>query len=236
MSTIRPGHDFGTNELVTQAKLRDYVEGATISDCQWSEVDSSLPRFAVVSDTAFSLGPQGSVWFDRVNLDLMVMTRWGPCALWSPLAMETRRLPFAGGGILPPFKPVSFSTVGSLAGGVSEPAVVLAAGTDINNLATKVIGVSQYATAVSLGGEGQHVRIKIIGITKIRFGAHTQVSAAGQYGGISDADGAFSLEPAETADRSCACILGLTEDDAASANQASHTGLIYFFPGNWWRV
>jgi hypothetical protein len=234
MATITPGYNFTVNELVTNTKLRTFIENASFKDVNWSEVDPSIPRFGVVQDTAFSMGPEGSIWFDRVNRDIMVMTRWGQVALINPVRMESRRFPTFDTDPLQPGVFVRFDSAGTPDAGVSDSAVEVASGTTTSNMATKVMGVSLYETALS---GGVNPRICISGLCKGYYGAWDEIDNLGELFGSASATGQFSREANNTTDRVCAVNLGPSPDQAVGAHDAaiSVTGWAFFLPGNVWR-
>jgi hypothetical protein len=217
-------------EQVTAAKLRDFVEDATITDISWSEVDSSIPRFAFVSDTAFSMGPEGSIWFDSVTRALMGQSRWGPVAVWKPNGMETRRLGsnIDGSGTIAPGVCVGLDSDGDpTAGDASAPAFEIAPGTNTANLGDQVIGMPLHDTSVT---NGEHPRIQIWGMTQMRIDDFNVNNDVGSYGGSADAAGIFTRAAAENTDEVCGVILGRASSDEYGVSQ---TAFIYLFPPLW---
>jgi hypothetical protein len=227
MANISPGYNFTVTEEVTAAKLKTFVEQATINDINWSEVDDTIPRFAVTASTSFSIGPEGSIWWDDVARALVVQSKWGPVALWGSNSMETRRLEAnpEGFGPLPPWRLMRIDSSGGYAG-ETNPAFEMASGVNNLNLAEKIVGVLQNDTAVT----GEHSRLVMHGVTKVQFSDWQQADDAGEYGGSGTADGHFLEEGTEAVDKVCGVILGSGADEAAGA---STTGFIFLFPNIW---
>lgn len=227
MSRITPGYNFGTTEQVTATKLKLFVEGTTVEDLNWSEVDSSIPRFAMANDTAFSLGPEGTVWWDGVERSLMVQSRWGPVCLWAEYKMETRRFEanLSGYGDIRPWAMVRIDSSGTYSG-ASNPGFELATGVNSTNLGSRVLGVLQYETATSMS----HKRIVMHGVTKVRFADWSQPGDTGHYGGVGDADGQFVKEANTAVDKICGVIISTSKTEASGI---SNIGWIFLFPNTW---
>lgn len=229
MASITPGYNHPTYGEVSAATLRTFVEDAYITDVNWSEVDPSIPRFAYVGDTSFSLGPEGSIWFDRVRRELMVQAGHGPVALWAANGMESRRFPYnsTGFGALGAGHLVRMDTSGSVAGGTSDPAIEVATGVNTSNLGEKVFGVTMFDTAVT---NGLYMRLRVWGISQVVAPDVNTNDDTGVYGGAASADGQWYKANAETTDKVCGVQLGRLATDAYGV---SKTAAIFLQPCIW---
>lgn len=228
MSQITPGYNFTTTEQVTASKLRQFVEGTVVQHLNWSEIDPTIPRFAVVNDTAFSLGPEGSVWWDGVDRCLMVQSNFGPVCLWADYKMETRRFacnPAGVGDYIKPFVCVAIDTSGSPSS-ISELGFELKAGTGPLSMSSRVLGSLQTETATTL----TFSRIVMQGVTKAYFSSWEKPGEPGRYVGAGDAAGEWTQEGNTSVDKICGVTLG---PSATEASGVSNIGWIFIFPNTW---
>lgn len=229
VSSITPGYNFAVDETVTSAKLRTFVEDAIVEGVNWSEVDPTIPRFAITDATDFSLGPEGTIWWNNTTKSLDVQSRWGPVALFKVNGMETRRYAanIAGDTGIGPGLLVRCDTSGDPTS-ASLPGFEIAAGINNTNLASRVLGTVMYETAVT----GTHSRLAIYGMAMVNFNDFQVIDDFGTYGGAVNAAGEFGTGAAETTDRMCGVIMGPVDSTQVAAG-VSDIGWVFLFPNQW---
>jgi hypothetical protein len=214
MSTITPGYNFGVTERVTAAKLKSFVEGLTVAALDFSEVDDSIPRFALVSDTAFSLGPEGSMWYDTIERALWVQSELGRVILFKPGYMESRRFPLD-----------ITSSHGYLCGPDAVPAAhpdnpdgqwTLKSGTD-GNPSDRIAGVIQRDLEGDTTLSGAYPRVCLFGITRA-YGRDWDQIIPGQYAAQGGNAGQIFLTSSDSLDKRVGTVLGTMAEAESSSN------------------
>lgn len=99
MATITRGYSFSTYELVTNTKLHQLIEQASISGLEASDFGGDIHGLASASPVSAT---EGDVWTATDNLvadegnfyqnNYCIHSRFGAVALFSPHGMETRRV------------------------------------------------------------------------------------------------------------------------------------------------
>jgi hypothetical protein len=101
MATISRGYNFRTNEQVTAVKLHNLVDNANVSGLSVDDFSGDIHGVASASPASAT---EGDVWrvpeaippfdgsaYSLVETHYAVHTKFGPCMLFLPWGMETRR-------------------------------------------------------------------------------------------------------------------------------------------------